>query len=304
MSQLQKRSFGVILVESVMSNYNGNPDEDNTPRLTNDGYGLISPVCMKHRIRELIEDHDGVTWKLFKKRLNLNDSDFYIWESACKGYNVNTPIEAKKHWAKLVKDEGAESLVKRFWDMRVFGTTALETKGKDSLNFKRTGCVSVSPLISLLPVEIISQTITKGNPLEPERMEKNQGTIAPFGFKVARHALFIGAYVINPSRAHYTNTSQKDIDVFKSLVIYAFSNSTAAFRSGVRVVQGIHADHSDCLGSFNESEFFEACRPTTSNTLPSTKLSDYTFPSLDNLKKAFPGADIKMLTSFQSKKGS
>jgi len=302
MSNLKRRSFGIFVVDSVLSNYNGNPDEDDMPRMTDDGYGLISPVCAKHRIRELIEDHKGVTWEYFKKELSLDDDGFFIWESALKGYDVKNPIEAKVHWRELVKNDGEEALVKRFWDMRVFGTTALESKDKDSLNFKRTGCISVSPLISLLPVEIINQTITKGNPLEPKLMEAGQGTIAPFGFKVARHGLFVGCYVINPSKAHYTNTTEKDIDVFKALLPYAFSNSTAASRSGVRVVQVIHANHSNPLGSFNESEFFEFCKPLTEMDIPSTSMNDYNFRSIGEIKKVFSDVDIEMLVDLSYSK--
>ncbi len=298
--KLAKRAFGIVAVEVVLSNPNGNPDEDDMPRLTNDECGLITPVCFKHRTRELLEDHEGVTWEYLQGKLGLDDDSFHIWESACKGYDVNSPIEAKEHWSKMVKEEGEESLLKRFWDMRVFGTTALETKGKDSLNFKRTGCVSVSPLVSLLPIEVINQTITKGNPLESKLMAQGQGTIAPFGYKVVRHGLYIGVYVINPSKAHYTGTTEQDIDVFKELIKHSFSNSTAASRSGVRVVQIVHAEHDNPLGSFNESTLFEFCKPSTDLTLPSISMDDYNLKSLDDIKKAFPDIKVEMLSNTYS----
>ncbi len=299
MKNLKKRSFGVVFVESILSNYNGDPDADDMPRTLIDGHGLITPVCFKHRIRDLLTDHNGPTWEYLKTQLGLDDDAYFIWESALKGYDVNTPLEAKnKYWQKMVKKEGYEYLIKRFWDMRVFGTTALETKGEDSLNFTRTGCVSVSPLISLAPVEIINNTITKGNPLEPKLMEKDQGTIAPFGFKVARHAVFSGFYVINPSKAHYTNTTEKDIKIFKSLIPYAFSNSTAASRSGVNVVQAIHVDHDNPLGSFNESEFYNFCRPTFEGGR-SVSISQYKFRTKEEIEKRFPDLTVELIVELQ-----
>ena len=294
---LNKRMFGIVIVECDLSNPNGNPDEDNTPRLLLDDHGMISPVCMKHRIRELLEDHDSITWKYLQNKLDLNEEEFFIWESALKGYDVDGPVEAKKEWDKLVKKNGPEALLKRFWDMRVFGTTALEKgeKGKNALNFKRTGVATVTALTSILPLEIISQTITKGNPLRPKLMEKGQGDIAPFGFKIVRHGLYVGQYVINPFRAHHTNTSEKDIEVFKTLLPYAFSNSTSASRAGVRVVQAIHATHSNPLCSFNEGDLFNYCVPQTELEGPSTSLDDYSFRSINDIQSAFPDIDVEMM---------
>ena len=301
---LDKRSFGVVFVESILSNYNGDPDADNLPRTLIDGHGLITPVCFKHKIRELLEYHDSPVWEYLKLELDLDDDAYYIWESALKGYDAETPMEAKeKFWYKKFKKEGGEYLVNRFWDMRTFGTTALETKGKDSLKFTRTGCVSISPFISLAPVEIISQTITKGNPLRPELMKKDQGDIAPFGFKVARHAVFTGSYVVNPAYARATNTTEKDIDVFKALIPYAVSNSTSACRSGMNVVQAVHVAHDNPLGSFNESEFYEFCKPIVDKSVKqngSTSLNQYTFKTQAEIENRFPDLNIEMIVSIQS----
>ena len=296
---LEKRSFGVVFVESELSNYNGDPDADNLLRTLIDGHGLITPVCFKHKIRALLEDHDSPVWEYLKSKLDLDDDAYHIWESALKGYDAKTPMEAKeKFWYKMFKKEGGEYLVNRFWDMRVFGTTALETKGKDSLNFTKTGCVSVSPLISLAFIELISQTITKGNPLRPELMKKDQGDIAPFGFKVARHAVFAGSYVVNPAYARATNTTEKDIDVFKALIPYAVSNSTSACRSSMNVVQAIHVTHDNPLGSFNESEFCGFCQPDIDESVKkngSTSLSQYRFKTQAEIEARFPNMKIEMI---------
>lgn len=304
MSDLRKRSLGVVFVESVLSNYNGDPDEANMPRTLLDGYGLITPVCFKHKIRDLLADHNGPVWEYLKELLGLNDEEFFIWESSLKGYDAKNPIEAKeKFWQPIVKKEGEEYLSKRFWDIRVFGTTALETKGKDALKFTRTGCVTVSPLISLAPIDVISQTITKGNPLRPELMKKDQGDIAPFGFKVARHGVFSGTYVVNPSKAHYTSTTQKDIDVFKLLLSYSFSNSTSASRSGVRVVQVIHFNHDNPLGSFKESDVYEFCQPIVDESAKengSISISQYKFKTVEEIKERFPDIDIEIIVDIKS----
>ena len=298
MSLVKKRSIGMIIIEAIGSNPNGNPDEDNMPRTLADGHGLISPVCEKHHIREQLEDHNSVTWEYYKNMLDLDEESFSIWESQLKGYDSESAKEAKVHWRKLIKDKGANALLERFWDMRVFGTTMLEKKEKkddDGFVFTRTGCVSISPLISLKPVEVIAQTITKANPLREELLDKNQGDIAPFAFKADRHAIFVGTYVINPARAHLTGTTEKDIEVFKVLITKAFSNSTSACRPCVKEVQVIHAEHDNPIGSFNENELMNFCRPVPKCEGPSTSMSDYSFVSIDDIKKQFPNINVSML---------
>lgn len=313
--KLTKREFGLIFVESCMSNYNGDPDEDNKPRTLSDGTGLISPVCFKHRIREMIEDHKSPIWEHVKKLLDLDEEHYHIWESPVKGYDVATPLDAKEFWSKLVKESGKEALLKRFWDQRVFGTTALEenkNKGKKKsqeegeqdqhMKFIRTGCVAVSPLTSLAPIEIVSKTISKGNPLEDKLIEDAQGTLAPFSFKVGRHGVFSGFYVINPSKAHYTGTTKKDIELFKTLIKDALSVSISALRSGVRAVQIINAEHDSPLCSFNESAFLEFCRPEIidKDVLEngSTSLSQYKFKTLEQIQEKFPNVKVTMLLDF------
>jgi len=304
--KLSRRSFGVMFVESVMSNYNGDPDMGNQPRTTKgDDCGLISPVAFKHRVRDMLDDHRGPLWNYLNTELDLNEDNFYIWESAYKGFcDASTPKAANDLAKAYLKKNGESAICDRYWDIRAFGTTALEGKGDKSkkhddsvMNFKRSGCVAVSPFQSLRPVEIISQTITKANPLRPELAENGDGDIAPLAFKVARHALFVGWYVINPHKAHYTNTTEKDIEVFKKLVVHAANNSISAFRSGVRMVRVIHATHENPLCSFNESEFFNFCRPValTKEGVPSTSMADYELKSQKDITDKFPNVKIEFL---------
>lgn len=54
------RATGLLILEVVNSNPNGDPDRENDPRQRPNGLGEISPVSVKRKIRDLIEDHDGV----------------------------------------------------------------------------------------------------------------------------------------------------------------------------------------------------------------------------------------------------
>lgn len=53
-----KRATGLLVLEAVNSNPNGDPDRDGEPRQRDNGRGEISPVSFKRKLRDLIEQSD------------------------------------------------------------------------------------------------------------------------------------------------------------------------------------------------------------------------------------------------------
>ena len=49
------RGSGLLVIEVINSNPNGDPDRESDPRQRPDGYGEISPVSFKRKLRDLIE---------------------------------------------------------------------------------------------------------------------------------------------------------------------------------------------------------------------------------------------------------
>jgi len=279
---LSKRSTGLIVAECSMSHYNGDPDVNDAPRVTEDNYGILSPQCLKHRTRSLIADPKSVIWDHLKDKFNLSINTHSIWESRLKGFDAKNAKEANDMARKLVREHGEEAAYKKYWDIRTFGCTALNEKdSSDTFRFTRTGCISVAPLLTILPVEIIEQTIMKSYPLSDKYAKEEQCCPAPLGMKVARHGLFVGSYTINPRDAHKTKTTEEDIELFKTLLCASLSTITSSGRSGLRIIQVLHADHDNPLCSFNEQKFIKACTPEVvnesmlDNGIPSRSIEDY-----------------------------
>lgn len=63
MSEQLNRGTGMLIIDVMNSNPNGDPDRENDPRMRSDGRGEISPVSVKHKIRELVEDKDSEIWR-------------------------------------------------------------------------------------------------------------------------------------------------------------------------------------------------------------------------------------------------
>lgn len=56
MSSELKRATGLLVIEVVNSNPNGDPDRESDPRQRPNGLGEISPVSFKRKLRDLLDD--------------------------------------------------------------------------------------------------------------------------------------------------------------------------------------------------------------------------------------------------------
>mgnify|MGYP003605752377 FL=1 len=59
MSNGINRVTGLLIIEAVNSNPNGNPDQESDPRVRDNGQGEISPVSFKRKLRDLMELTQG-----------------------------------------------------------------------------------------------------------------------------------------------------------------------------------------------------------------------------------------------------
>ena len=89
MSNEIKRVTGLLIIEVVNSNPNGNPDAESDPRQRDNGLGEISPVSFKRKLRDLVELKEGPVYEIETKDL-LNGKDgyeFFILESRGRDRN-------------------------------------------------------------------------------------------------------------------------------------------------------------------------------------------------------------------------
>ena len=75
------RATGLLILEVVNSNPNGDPDRESDPRQRANGQGEISPVSFKRKLRDLVEAKDQPVFQSLKERLCLEDGCYEILES-------------------------------------------------------------------------------------------------------------------------------------------------------------------------------------------------------------------------------
>lgn len=278
MEQLN-RGTGLLIIEARLSNPNGDPDMESDPRtLESDGRGLISPVSVKRKLRDLVADKGNGAWQLAAASLGLRPEEYGI-------------LESRGRDRKAIEKMDAETFKRAFWDARVFGNTFLESiKKKDEEekkkikdenrsieHFIRTGVVQFGPGISIAPIEIERMTLTNKAGVEKD---KDRG-MAPLAWRVVKHGLYAMPFFVNPMEARKTGCSARDIDLMKFLLPHVYSQTASNVRANVVVHHVWYATHKNPLGSCPDYRIVDAMTPKRKGdaTQPSTNLADYDIPT-------------------------
>lgn len=201
----------LIMVKNA--NPNGDPLNGNRPRETYDGYGEISDVCIKRKIRNRLQDMGE----------NIFVQSDYRSDDGCKSLSERT----KKNEAmqKALKNNDSDSYAKaacETWiDVRSFGQVFAFKGGNVSVGVR--GPVSVHPGFSVMPLSVDSMQITKS--VSSETKTDTMG----MKHKVCS-ALYVIKGSINHQLAQKTGFSDEDAEKIKEALRTLFENDSSAAR--------------------------------------------------------------------------
>lgn len=261
-----KRATGILVIEVVNSNPNGDPDRESDPRQRPNGRGEISPVSFKRKLRDLLDDHESPFFKALPEKFSQNEDHYYILEH--RGHERS---KIKKEMGSDPKHFLESEFVHKYWDARVFGNTFLEEGGDKG--FIKTGVVQFGMGVSVAPVNILRQTNTNKAGVQKG---KSAG-MAPLAYRIVEHGVYCMPFFINPNYAHKSGCTFEDIELLKLLIPYAYEMNRSAIRPDVRLRHAWYIAHKNMLGSCPEYLLFEALAPEKKNDKnePSTSWNDY-----------------------------
>lgn len=261
-----KRATGLLVIEAVNSNPNGDPDRESEPRQRPNGCGEISPVSFKRKLRDLLDDHDSPFFKALPEEYQADADRYWILEH--RGRDRNT---IKKEMGTDPNRFMESDFVKKYWDARVFGNTFLED-GADK-GFIKTGVVQFGMGVSVAPIAIDRQTNTNKAGVQKG---KNAG-MAPLAYRVVEHGVYCMPFYVNPNYAHKSGCTAKDIELLKLMIPYAYDMNRSAIRPDMRLRHAWYIEHKNLLGSCPEHLLIEALIPIKKEhpTDPSEAWSDY-----------------------------
>jgi Cas7 group CRISPR-associated protein Csh2 len=266
MKNEMKRVTGLLVIEAVNSNPNGDPDRESDPRQRPNGFGEISPVSFKRKLRDLLEDPESPFFMGLPDKFSAYADCYHILES--RGRDRKTIIKEMG----TDPDKFLESIfVKKYWDARVFGNTFLEEASDKG--FIKTGVVQFGVGISISPIYIDRLTNTN----KPGVQEGKNAGMAPLSFRIVEHGVYVMPFFINPHYASKSGCTSDDIELFKYLIPFAYDLNRSAIRPDVRLRHAWYIEHKNHLGSCPDYLLFEALTPKrlVNTDEPSKSWSDY-----------------------------
>ncbi|XCN73177.1 MAG: type I-C CRISPR-associated protein Cas7/Csd2 [Candidatus Electrothrix aestuarii] len=224
MSLENKIDFAVIL--SVKhANPNGDPLNGNRPRVDYEGYGEISDVCLKRKIRDRLQDQQQPIFvQSDEKKIDGMPSLKARAESEEFGLGKDT-LNSKK----TSPDKAAKLACEKWLDVRTFGQLfAFKGSGKDGVSIPIRGPVSIHSAFSVEPVSVASIQITKSVSGEGDGSKKGSDTMG------MKHRVDEAVYVtygsMNPQLAERTGFSNDDAETIKSVLPKLFEGDASSAR--------------------------------------------------------------------------
>jgi CRISPR-associated protein Csd2 len=254
------RATGLLIIEVINSNPNGDPDRESDPRQRPDGRGEISPVSFKRKLRDLVEEKRGPVWEALRQELGLQDDGFWILEHRGR--------DRKAIEKELKLKDG--TFQNKYWDGRVFGNTFLEKGGEDTT---KTGAVQFALGLSVAPIAIERMTNTNKAGVEKDT---DRG-MAPLGYRIVPHGVYAMPFFVNPTAAVKTGCTRKDIELLYRLIPQAYAHTASYVRPLVGIRHAWVVEHKSPLGSCSDFELLDALRPRKKGdpVHPSTSWDDY-----------------------------
>ena len=221
MSELKGKIDFTLFVSANGANVNGDPLNGNRPRINLDGYGEMSDVCIKRKIRNRLQD---LGQKIFVQSDDrATDSYTSLKDRADGCQELKAQMENKKN---ANRDACAAIACKEWLDVRMFGQVFAFKNVPVSFGVR--GPVSIHQAISLSPIDIISMQITKSVNSESGKESKASDTMG------MKHRVDFAVYKImgsvNVQLAEKTGFSQEDAEALKEALKTLFETDASSAR--------------------------------------------------------------------------
>ena len=277
MSKFENKIDFAVLVSVQNANPNGDPLNGNRPRTDYNGFGEISDVAVKRKIRNRMQD---MGQRVFVQSDDRSDDGAKSLSDRAKNVEGLTKIEHRDEFARIACQE---------WiDVRTFGQVFAFPKGFKATSVGVRGPVSIHQAVSKDPVEVFSMQITKSVSGDKKKgQERGSDTM---GWK---HFVRFGLYEIkgsiNVQLAEKTGFSKEDAEIVKDCLCSLFVNDASAARpdGSMEVVRVFWWEHNCKDGQYSSAKVHRSLNVSLKEgvVLPSSADDyDIRLDELDGLK--------------------
>lgn len=220
MSVLQNKIDFSVIITAKNANPNGDPLNGNRPRENYDGFGEISDVCIKRKIRNRLQDMGERIFVQSDDRCDDGQKSLHDRAKSCEA------LAALSNKKNTDRDEFAKAACAKWIDVRSFGQV-FAFKG-DPVSVGVRGPVTIQQAESVSPVDIVSMQITKSVNGESGKESKASDTMG------TKHKVDFAVYVfhgsINCQLAEKTGFTEEDAEKLKLALETLFENDCSSAR--------------------------------------------------------------------------
>ncbi len=263
MSTLNNKIDFVALVSVDRANANGDPLNGNRPRTDYEGYGEMSDVCIKRKIRNRMQD--------------MGYSVFVQSEDRCSD-GLGSLAERANHVMAGEKDgdKYAEKACETWLDVRSFGQVFAfkDGKGNKGVSVGVRGPVSIHQAVSVTPVEVETMQITKSVNGEKSDTGRSSDTMGK------KHYVRFGLYMIkgsvNVQLAEKTGFTNDDAAVLKEALRTLFEGDASAARpeGSMEVVKLYWFEHNCRTGQYSTAKVHRSVKVGLKNGVSLPRSAD------------------------------
>lgn len=250
MANLNNKIDFVALIAVNRANANGDPLNGNRPRTDYNGFGEMSDVCIKRKIRNRMQD---LGHQVFVQSEDRCDDTF-----GSLSERASSVMKGEKN-----RDTYAQKACETWLDVRAFGQV-FAFKDAKGVSVGVRGPVSIHQAVSVSPIEVESLQITKS--VNGEKSEKG-GTRSSdtMGMK---HFVRFGMYQvkgsINVQLAQKTGFTYEDAQVIKECLRTLFENDASSARpeGSMEVVKLYWFEHNCPSGQYSTARVHRSVKVT------------------------------------------
>lgn len=252
MTTIQNKIDFAVIFTVDKANPNGDPLNGNRPRQDYEGYGEVSDVAIKRKLRNRLQDEgEAILVQSDERRAD----EYRSIADRVLGNEDIAPYFATKN-KEPNKERMIEAFANKAWyDVRAFGQV-FAFKGTD-VSVGVRGPVSIHTSTSISPVDITSMQITKSVNSTTNAKDPSRKTSDTMGMK---HRVDFGVYVfcgsINPQLAERTGFSDEDAGKLKQALITLFANDSSSARpdGSMEVNKVFWWEHNSKLGQYSSAK--------------------------------------------------
>lgn len=265
-----------VLVQVNNANPNGDPLNGNRPRENYDGYGEISDVCLKRKIRNRLQDMGENIFVQSEER--ATDGCKSLADRTKKNQAMQEALKAKDN------DTYARIACETWIDVRAFG----QVFAFKPISVGVRGPVTVQSAFSVAPIDIESIQITKS--VNGETGEKKGSDTMGMKHRV-NSALYLIKGSINHQLAQKTGFSDEDAEKIKEALRTLFVNDSSSARpdGSMEVVNVYWWKHNCPMGQYSSAKVHRLIQVKPLTDAPKG-LDDYEI-KVDTL----PGLDVEVI---------